>query len=220
MNTKSLFSALSALLLTAAIPAQEVSLYTDIELTSVTSATLVADVYGMPNDQAIVLAGFQLVQGMQTPFGMLYLDPASMISLGSFTLDGSGSGQLRVPLQPALLDGALFGVQAFTVGAGPTFAASKDDTVYVDVGPGFSWVSTCTQQKNGCVKVKLTGAAGTRIEVIHNDGTRAGNTQMWTGTISNPPTTLRSGLLCPPSWLPGESIIIKVDGQVIRTIYR
>ncbi len=83
MNTKSFLSAASALLLTATHSAQEASL----DLHSVTSGTLKVDAYGMPNDLAIVMAGPQVSSGVQTPFGMLYLDPAHFLVLGSFPLE-------------------------------------------------------------------------------------------------------------------------------------
>jgi hypothetical protein len=157
--------------------------------------------------------------GVQTPFGMLFLDPARLFVLGSFRLDGAGAGQLRLPFQLSSVVNVRFGMQAFTIGA-RKLGASKAETVYVDTGPGFAWVSTCTMNKQGCVKVKFHGASGSKIEVIHNDGTRAGNTPMWSGTIPNPPKQIKSGYVCPPSWNVGESIVIKVDGKVIRTIYR
>ena len=83
MNTRSFLSAASALLLTPTQSTQEVSLDTH----SVTSGTLMAEVYGTPNDLSIVVSGPQVSSGIQTPFGMLYLDPAHFLVLGSFPLD-------------------------------------------------------------------------------------------------------------------------------------
>ena len=220
MNTKSILSTASALLLAATLSAQGASLYTDFDLQSPTSGTLITGVYGMPRDLAIVAVGPQIASGVQTPFGTLFLNPAHLIVLGSFPLDGEGAGRLLVPFELKHVVSAQLGVQAVTIGAGPRFAASKDDTVYVDMGPAFAWLSTCTMDKKGKLKVSFSGAPGTKIEIIHNNGTRAGNTPVWSGTIPKPPqkNRIKSGLKCPPSWKRGESIIIKVDGKVIRTI--
>ena len=219
MNTKSILSAASALLLAATLSAQGATLYTDFDLHSPTSGTLTTGVYGMPRDLAIVAVGPQ-VAGVRTTFGTLFLHPAHLIVLGSFPLDGEGAGQLRVPFLLKQVVSAQLGVQAVTMGAGPRFAASKDDTVYVDMGPGFAWLSTLTMDKKGKIKVSFSGAPGSKIEVFHSDGTRAGTKPVWSGTIPKPPqkNKIKSGLKCPPSWKRGESIIIKVDGKVIRTI--
>ncbi len=96
MNTKSFPSAASALLLAATLSAQEASLYTDFDLRSVTNGTLITDVYGMPRDLAIVAVGPQVANGVQTPFGTLFLNPAHLVVLGSFPLDGQGAGRLLV----------------------------------------------------------------------------------------------------------------------------
>ena len=186
MNTRLILSAASALLLTATLSAQGASLFTDFDLQSATKGTLMADVYGKPGDLAIVAIGPQIA-GVQTPFGTLFLHPANLIVLGSFRLDGEGAGQLRLPFQLRQVVSAQLGVEAVTAGAGPRFAASKDDTVYVDMGPGFSWLSTLTMDKKGKIKVSFSGTPGAKIEIIHNNGTRAGNTPVWSGTIPKPP---------------------------------
>ncbi len=219
MNARTIISTTAALLLTATLSAQEATLYTGIDLHSMTRGSLVADVYGIPNDLAVVVAGTEIPGGMASPFGQLFISPGSMFVLGNFVLDGSGAGQLNIPFDLRHIVGSQLSLQAITIAGGPKFAASKSETVYVDMDPGLQWVSTCTKNQKGCVKMKLTGLSGTKIEVIHNDGTRAGNTQMWSGVIPTPSKTLKSGLVCPPSWLPGEKIIIKVDGKVIRQIY-
>ena len=66
MNTRSFLSAAYALLLAATLSAQEASLYTDFDLHSVTKATLITDVYGMPRDLAIVAVGPQIASGVGT----------------------------------------------------------------------------------------------------------------------------------------------------------
>ena len=220
MNAKSFLATASALLLASTLSAQGAYLYTYFDLQSSTKGTMLTEVYGTPKDLAIVAVGPQIPNGVESPFGTLYLHPAHLIVLGSFQLDVEGAGQLRVPFQLQSIVSAHFGVQAVTMGAGPRFAASKDETVYIDMGPGFVWLSTLTMDKKGKLKVTFGGKPGTKIEIIHNNGTRPGNTSMWSGTIPTAPNQnqLKSGVKCPPSWKRGDSIIIKVDGKVIRTI--
>ena len=218
MNTRSFLSAASALLLATTLSAQEVSLYTEVDVHSATNATLITGVYGKPRDLAIVVVGPQVANGIPTAFGTLFLNPAYLVVLSTFALDGEGAGQSLFPFQLNNEIHVQVGVQAFT--AGPRLAASKDDTVYVDMGPNVAWLSTCTMDKKGKIKVNFGGKPGTKIEIIHNDGSRAGNTPVWSGTIPKPPkkNKIKSGLKCPPSWKRGDKIIIKVDGKVIRTI--
>ena len=220
MNAKSLLSAASALLLASMLSVQGAYLYTYFDLQSSTKGTMLTEVYGTPKDLAVVAVGPQVANGVPSPFGTLYLHPAHLIVLGSFTLDGEGAGRLLVPFQLQHVVSGHFGVQAVTMGAGPRFAASKDETVYIDMGPGFVWLSTLTMGKKGKIKVTFGGKPGTKIEIIHNNGTRPGDTPMWSGTIPKDPNKnqLKSGVRCPPSWKRGDSIIIKVDGKVIRTI--
>jgi hypothetical protein len=100
------------LTVTAGLSAQTLS--ADVVRNNNDTVTYTFNIYGPPNGMAFpYLSPYLSISPLPlNPFGTLYIDPLSMISLGTLPLPGTGFGTLPITVPPPVTNGLFLSMQA------------------------------------------------------------------------------------------------------------
>ncbi|MEZ5965634.1 MAG: hypothetical protein R3F56_17500 [Planctomycetota bacterium] len=116
MNPFRLQRSLAALLAALASPLLGQSLSADVVRNSDDTVTYSFDIAGPPGGIGFVFVTPHLLPApLPTPYGPLFLDPVSMVSLGNVALDPAGQGRLQLRVPMATVNGLCVCAQALVL---------------------------------------------------------------------------------------------------------